>query len=188
MCTSADEGKCDWFENYESPPKSGPCFREKRHEHRQFYAEKHGDFKQQPPPSLSRKTERSVDDIIAEKEGKPSDLTDIVAIEKKIGKKVVVDTYDENGKLVKTSETPGGGGGKDTIRLKNVRVKNADGSFSGHFELVDGGRVSYNDGRDNTCLYQAVCQAQNKANGINRYCMYRGGVIAWVKGTVHILF
>ena len=108
-------------------PEVRTFFREKRHEHRQFHAERHGDFNQQSS-SLSRKTERSVDDIIAEKEGKPSDLTDIVAIQKKIGKKVVVDTYDENGKLVKTSETPGGGGGgQDTIRERPDMMSASEG-------------------------------------------------------------
>ena len=37
------------------------------------------------------------DEVIEAKEGKPADIIDIIAIEKKLGKKVVVETYNEKG-------------------------------------------------------------------------------------------
>ena len=73
-------------------------FRQKRHQHKQFFTEKHGDFKT---------SEKSVDAIIAEKKGKPADATDLVALEKKLGKRIVVDTYDEHGKKIKSDSSGG---------------------------------------------------------------------------------
>ena len=124
-------------------------FRQKRHEHKQFLTEKHSDFKA---------SEKSADAIISEKKGKPADATDLVALEKKLGKKIVVETYDENGKILKSDSSKGDH--KEELRLRLTKVKNADGSYSGHYELVHNGKVIGNRGEANTCLYQAVSQAE----------------------------
>ena len=124
-------------------------FRQKRHEHKQFLTEKHGDFKA---------SEKSVDAIISEKKDKPADATDLVALDTKLGKKIVVDTYDENGTKIKSDSSKGDH--KEELRLRLTKVKNDDGSYSGHYELVHDGKVIRNQGEANTCLYQAVCQAE----------------------------
>ena len=124
-------------------------FRQKRHEHKQFFTEKHDDFKT---------SEKSVDLIISEKKGKPADATDLVALEKELGKRIVVETYDEHGKKIKSDSS--GGDHKEELRLRLTKVRNSDGSYSGHYELVQNGKVIKNHGEANTCLYQAACQAE----------------------------
>ena len=124
-------------------------FREKKHQYKQFTSEKFKDFK----PS-----NKTVDEIISEKEGKPADTTDLAALEKKLGKKVIVDTYDERGNKIKSDATTGNY--QEEIRVKLTKVKGEDGQYKGHYDVINSdGSISSNQGENNTCLYQAMCQA-----------------------------
>ena len=75
-------------------------FKEKRHEHKQF------NMKLNPKAAVDGNT-KSYDEIIDEKKCKPADTVDIRAAEEKFGKKIVVDTCDENGKVIKSDKTAG---------------------------------------------------------------------------------
>ena len=52
--------------------------------------------------------------------------------------------------------------------MKNIKTKNPDGTYSGHFELNDGTKVHYNSGGDeNLCFWMAVAQSQKKYDNLN---------------------
>ena len=52
--------------------------------------------------------------------------------------------------------------------MKNIKTKNPDGTYSGHFELNDGTKVPYNSGGgENLCFWMAVAQSQKKYDNSN---------------------
>ena len=77
-------------------------FKEKRHEHKQFTMQVN------PKAMIDPSNGKSCDEILNEREGKPADAVDIRAAEEKLGKKIIVDTCDENGKIIKSDKSAGG--------------------------------------------------------------------------------
>ena len=80
------------------------------------------------------------------------------ALQKYTNKTIVIETYDEKGKLIKVDSI---GDKKEKIRVKLTKQKDK----GGHYELIGSDdKVIKNNGTDQTCLYQAVFQAENIAN------------------------
>ena len=49
-----------------------------------------------------------------------------------------------------------------------MKTKNPDGTYSGHFELNDGTKVTYNSGGDESlCFWMALAQSQKKYDNLN---------------------
>ena len=56
--------------------------------------------------------------------------------------------------------------------MKNIKTKNPDGTYSGHFELNDGTKVFYNSGGDESlCFWMAVAQSQKKYENSNEIAL-----------------
>ena len=136
--------------------KTEGYFREKRKQHKLFHT------KNNNGSSKDSSNSAAISEIIKSKEGNPSDEIDIIAIEKLTKKTVVIDTYDENGKLIKQDKTASNN--KETIHLKLTKRKKEDGTYEGHYELIDkNGKVIPNCGTDKTCLYQAIYQSETNS-------------------------
>ena len=81
------------------------------------------------------------------------------ALDDHTNKAIVIEVYDEKGKNVKEDWSSYK---KEEIRIRLTRKKQKDGTYVGHFEYVDkDGNVRENYGGNQTCLYQAVYQAES---------------------------
>ena len=93
--------------------------------------------------------------FINAKVGLEADEMDVKSISNKTGKKILIETVDENGKILSVDEI---GTGKDTIKVRNTKPKQKDGSYKGHYEAIENGKIIHNSGDGNNCLYEAVLQ------------------------------
>ena len=129
-------------------------FADKQNSHAQFHQDRLNEN------SADMKS-ASAEEIAKDKENKPADAVDVLAISKKTGKTILIETLDEHGEVIKVDKCHGES--DEVIHVQNIRTKNKDGSYSGHFEMVDkDGRRVKNTGEDQTCLYQAVLQHEGK--------------------------
>ena len=130
-------------------------FEDKQNTHKQFHQDRLNNG------NLTK--DYDVSGIITEKEGKPGDALDVLALSNQTGKTILIETIDDKGNVIKIDKTPGNS--SEVIHLQNVRSKNEDGSYSGHFQEVGkDGKIVKNLGTDNTCLYQAVLQAEGRTS------------------------
>ena len=131
--------------------KNEGYFREKKHDHKMFHTE-----------AKKKEVDRNKDTkkgIIEGKEGKPCDHIDLRALDDHTNKAIVIEVYDEKGKKVKEDRSSNK---KEEIRIRLTRKKQKDGTYVGHYEYVDkDGNVRENYGGNQTCLYQAVYQAES---------------------------
>ena len=129
-------------------------FKEKRKQHQQFY---------NVAPTIGEKNLKMTrDQVIKDRLNSPNNELDIRGLQKKTGKKIVIETYevDSNGKE-KCIKSDSHGKGEE-IRLKLTQRKKPDGTYKGHYELIDNksGKVIPNNGDTYTCLQQAILQSE----------------------------
>jgi hypothetical protein len=130
-------------------------FKSKRHQNKML-------FKKAP---TREKTNTSKDDIIKEMMQGPSNEIDIRALQKETGKKVVIETFDEKGKKINTTEY---GEGTDVIKLKHTKRKREDGRYEGHYELNHNGNVIPNSGDGQRCIYHCFKQAEDPSKQFSK--------------------